>query len=167
MLQPKQDGLRQALIAKLQTAHWNGKGPISVHCDHLVSLHTQIAHTRRMIPDETFFDYFIALLLKSLNSYIFVYKDQTYNIDHFCQKFTKLELQQQAHDVVNGTSDGSGLLMYSGTASGSNLKGDSRGSKGDKGDRGHQHQRRDYSGAPPTCHHHSTDLELSVLARSL
>ena len=141
----KQDSLRQALIPKLQTACWNGKGPISAHCDYLVSLHTQIAHTRRKIPDKTFFNYFITSLLKSLNSDIFMYEDQTYNINHFCQKFTKLELQQQAHDVVNGTSDSPGLAMYGGTASGSNLKGNSRGSKGDKGDRGHQCQRRDYS----------------------
>ena len=73
----KQDGLRQALIAKLQTACWNSKGPISAHHDYLISLHTLIAHTRRKIPDKMFFDYFITSLPKSLDSYIFMYEDQT------------------------------------------------------------------------------------------
>ena len=132
----KQDGLRQALVAKMQASRWNGKGPISAHRDHFVGLRTQIAHTGRKMMDKSFYDYFMASLPKSVTPFIFYYEDQTYNVDLFCERYTKFELQQEARDVADGQSDGAGMALYGHSASGS---------KGNKGNKGEKHKKRDMS----------------------
>ena len=118
----KQDGLRQALVAKMQTARWDGKGPISAHRDFMVGLRTQIAQTGRKMPDENFFDYFVASLPKSLDVFISVYEDTTFDVDLLCTKFSRYELHQQARDVVDGKADDSAIALFgqqAGSGSGS------------------------------------------------
>ena len=73
-------------------ARWDGKGPISAHRDYMVGLRTQIAQTGKKMSDETFFDYFTDSLPTSVDVFITMYEDQTYNVDHLCEKFTKYEL---------------------------------------------------------------------------
>jgi len=88
-----------------------------VHHDYLVSLRTQIAHTGRKMTDETFFDSFMASLLKSVDVFVFVYEDKTYNVDLFREKYTRLELQQRTCDLRSRKSDSASIAMYGHSAS--------------------------------------------------
>ena len=129
-----QEGMRNILMAKMRMARWDGNGPISAHRDYMVGLRTQIAQTGKRMSDEAFFDYFTVSLPSSMDVFIAMYEDQTFDVDHLCEKLTKFELRRARRDLVDGKGENENVAMYGHSASGSGSR-----SKGD------DRRRRDFS----------------------
>jgi len=111
----RQEGIQSSLIAKLQLADWDGQAAISTHCDYMVDLCTQLEDTGMMMTDQAFYSYFAEWLPKSLDLFITLYKDSTYNVDRLCDKFAKYEMRKKVRASKTAksqsASDGSVTLF--------------------------------------------------------
>ena len=111
----RQEGIQSSLIAKLQLADWDGQAAISTHHDYMVDLRTQLEDTGMMMTDQAFYLYFAELLPKSLDLFITLYEDSTYNVDRLCDKFMKYEMRKKVRASKTAksqsASDGSVTLF--------------------------------------------------------
>ena len=84
---PEQHGLQSVLMPKLYLK-WDGNG--TTHS--IVDLHTALADAGMTTSDQSFHEYFMNLLPSSLDLFITLYDDPTYDIDLLCGKFAKYEM---------------------------------------------------------------------------
>jgi len=89
-----QEGIQSSLIAMLQLVDWDGQRAISTHCDHMVDLLTQLEDTGMTLTDQAFYSYFAESLPESLDLFITLYEDSTYNVDCLCNEFAKYEMRK-------------------------------------------------------------------------
>jgi len=111
----RQEGMQSSLIAKLQLADWDGQGAISTHRDYMVDLRTQLEDTGMTLADQAFYSYFAESLPESLDLFITLYEDSTYNVDCLCNKFAKYEMRKKVRASKTAkpqsVSDGSVALF--------------------------------------------------------
>ena len=101
----KQEGIQSTLTAKLQLASWDGTGSIHTHCDYMTNLRTQLTDAGMLLTDQAFFSYFVESLPATLNIFITMYEDPSYNINLLCDKFAKYEMRQKLHLAKTGKAD--------------------------------------------------------------
>ena len=132
----KQQGLQSVLMAKLQLAKWDGSGTIHTHHDAMVDIRTELADAGMMISDQSFYEYFTNSLPSSLDLFITLYDDSTYDINLLCNKFAKYEMRCKLAAAKAGRTDASsdGSLAMFGQASSSKKK-----DKKEKKKRDHKH----------------------------
>ena len=111
----RQEGIQSSLISKLQMSEWNGSGSILTHRDYMVDLRTQLRDAGRDLSDQAFHGYFTESLPTSLDLFITLYDDSTYDVDLLCDKFAKYEMRQKLRATkagkAEGTSDGNVALF--------------------------------------------------------
>ena len=125
----KQQGLQSVLLTKLQLSKWDGTGTIHAHHDYMVDLHTKLTDTGMAISDQTFYKYFTHSLPTSLNLFITLYEDPTYDVDILCDRFTKYEMQRKVaatRDSRADTTSDATLALYGQHSSSSKGKGKER-----------------------------------------
>ena len=101
----KQQGLQSVLLAKLQLSKWDGSGTIHTHRDNMVDLRTKLADAGMALTDQTFYEYFTTLPPPSLDLFITLYEDPTYNADVLCDRFTKYEMRRMVAATRDGKAD--------------------------------------------------------------
>jgi len=109
----RQEGM--SLIAKLQLADWDRQGAISTHRDYMVDLRTQLEDTGMTLADQAFYSCFAESLPESLDLFITLYEDSTYNVDCLCNKFAKYGMRKNVRASKTAkpqsVSDGSVALF--------------------------------------------------------
>jgi gag-polypeptide of LTR copia-type len=120
----KQQGLQSVLIARLQLTKWDGSRTIHTHRDTMVDIRTELADTGMIISDQSSYEYFTNSLPPSLNLFITLYDDSTYDIDLLCGKFAKYEMWRKLAAAKEGKADATAnvSLAMSGQASASKKK---------------------------------------------
>jgi hypothetical protein len=111
-------------MEKLQLAKWDGNGIIHTHCDTMVDVRTELADTGIIINDQSVYGYFTNSLSPSLDLFITLYDDSTYDVDLLCYKFAKHELRHKLAAAKEGKADATAdvsLAMF-GQASASKKK---------------------------------------------
>jgi len=83
-------------MAKLQLTDWDGQGTITTHRDYMLDLRTQLEDTGMTLTDQAFYLYFAESLPESLDLFITLYEDSTYNVDRLCDKFAKYEMRTKS-----------------------------------------------------------------------
>jgi gag-polypeptide of LTR copia-type len=101
----KQQGLQSVLMAKLQLVKWDGSGTIHTHRDTMVDIRTELADTGMIINDQSFYEYFTNSLPPSLNLFITLYDDSTYDIGLLCDKFSKYKMRRKLAAAKEGKAD--------------------------------------------------------------
>jgi hypothetical protein len=115
----KQQGLKSVLMSKIQLTKWDGSRTIYTHRDYMVDLRSQLLGAGTKLDDETFYEHFTNSLPRSLDLFISIYEDDTYDVERLCNKFAKYEMRcvhanlTEGKDV--GTSDGS-VAMFGQTS---------------------------------------------------
>jgi len=83
-----------------------------------------------VIDDQSFFEYFTNSLPSSLDLFITLYEDNSYNVDLLCDRFAKHEMRRKLADAkdgkAGGTSDSSLALFGQSASSSSKGKGKER-----------------------------------------
>jgi len=81
----------------------------------MFDLHTELAGTGMVIDDQSFFEYFTNSLPSSLDLFITLYEDNSYDVDLLCDRFAKYEMRRKLADAkdgkAGGTLDGSPALF--------------------------------------------------------
>jgi len=120
----KQHGLQSVLMTELQLAKWDGSGTIYSHRNTMVDLRTELADAGMTISDQSFHKYFTNSLPSSLNLFITLYDNSTYDVDLLCDKIAKYEMWRRLADTkagkAEGSSDGS-LALFGQQASSSSM----------------------------------------------
>ena len=75
-------------MTKLQITKWDGSGTIHTHRDCMVNLRAEITGTDTTISDQSFYEQFTDSLPTSLDLFIALYEDSTYDVDLFYDKLT-------------------------------------------------------------------------------
>ena len=111
----KQEGIQSTLTAKLQLASWDGTGSIHTHCDYMTDLHTQLADAGTSITNQAFFSYFIESLPPTLNIFVTMFEDPSYDINLLCDKFARYKMHQKLHLAktrkADAAAEGSIMLL--------------------------------------------------------
>ena len=76
-----QEGISSSLIAKSQLTDWDGQSASSTHRDYMLDLRTQLEDTGMTLTDQAFYSYVAESLPESLDLFITLYGDITYNVD--------------------------------------------------------------------------------------
>ena len=122
----KQEGVQAMLMAKLQLAKWDGTGIIHAHLDYMVTTRAQLSDAGMKITDQSFYENFTQSLPTSLDLFIALYDNSTYDVNQLCSKFAKYEMRRKLEEAKNGkpaaTSDRS-LVLSSQRASSSKGRG--------------------------------------------
>ena len=103
----RQEGIQSSLISKLQMAAWNGSGSILTHRDYMVDLRSQLRDAGMNLTDQAFYSYFTESLPPSLDLFVTLYEDNTFDVDLLCDKFSKYEMRQKLRVTKSGRGEGS------------------------------------------------------------
>ena len=103
----RQEGIQSSLISKLQMAAWNGSGSILTHCDYMFDLRSQLSDAGLALTDQAFYSYFTESLPTSLDLFIALYEDNTFDVDLLCDKFAKYKMRQKLRVTKSGKAEGS------------------------------------------------------------
>ena len=103
----RQEGIQSSLISKLQMAAWNGSGSILTHRDYMVDLRSQLRDAGMNLTDQAFYSYFTESLPPSLDLFVTLYEDNTFDVDLLCDKFSKYEMRQKLRVTKFGRGEGS------------------------------------------------------------
>ena len=79
-------------MPKLQLTKWDESGNIHSQCGAMLDLCTELADARMTIGDQPYHEYFTNSLPSSLDLFITLYDDPTYDIALCCDKFAKYSM---------------------------------------------------------------------------
>ena len=110
-----------------QLTEWGNSGTIHSHRGAMVNLRTELAGAGMAISDQSFHEYFTNSPPSSLDLFITLYDDSTYDVALLCNKFAKYEMRRKLADAIafkaEGISDGSLSLFGQQALSSSKRKG--------------------------------------------
>jgi Zinc knuckle len=92
-------------MAELQLAKWDGNKTIQTHRNTMVDIRTELAETGMIINDQSFYEYFTNSLPPSLDLFITLCDDSTYDIDLLCDKSSKNEMRHKLAAAKEGKAD--------------------------------------------------------------
>lgn len=95
-------GIQSSLISKLQMSVWNGSGSIRTHRDYMVDLRSQLRGAGLNLCDQTSYAYSTESFLPSLDLFITLYENKTYDSDLLCDEFVKYEMRQKLRATKSG-----------------------------------------------------------------
>jgi len=80
--------------------------------DYMVDLRIQLADAGRTVEDDSFYAYFVDSLPNTLDLFITLYKDDTYDVELLCDTFAEYEMRKQTRAEKSGkTEAAAGGLM--------------------------------------------------------
>ena len=121
----KQPGMQSLLFTKLLYTRWDGSGTVLSHRKAMVNLRTELADAGMTISDQCFYDYFTISLPSSLDLFIVLDDNPTYDVNLLCDKIVRYERRCRLRAVKEGRLDDS--IAHSGQqASPSSKKRDRR-----------------------------------------
>jgi hypothetical protein len=109
-------------MARLQLAKWDGNRTIHTHRDTMVDIRIELAETGMIINDQYFYEYFTNSLAPSLDLFITLYDDSTYDIDLLCDKFAKYEMRHKLTAATEGKADATSNVSLAMVGQASSLK---------------------------------------------
>jgi len=95
-----QPDLQPILMAKLHLAKWDGSSTIYSHRDAMVDLRTELADAGMTISPQFFHECFTNSLPSSLDLFVALYDDPTYDVDLLCDKLAKYEMRRKRRDAT-------------------------------------------------------------------
>ena len=139
----QQSGIQAVINAELTLARWDGQTPITVHRDHMKTLHSRLAAAGLTITPMQFYHHFINSLPADHDMVVAVHNPipTNYSIDTLCERFRAIELRRELRTTQNGGgSDPVALLVKQRGSKGNDRKsGSGRGGRGEsskgKGDK--------------------------------
>ena len=106
-------GIQSSSISKLQMSVWNGSGSIRTHRDYMVDLRSQLRGAGLNLCDQTSYAYSTESFLPSLDLFITLYENKTYDSDLLCDEFVKYEMRQKATKSGRTRDHGTATLRCS------------------------------------------------------
>jgi len=100
----RQSGIQAVINAELTLACWDGKTPITEHCDHMKTLRTRLTAAGLAISAIQFYQHFVNSLPADYDIVVAVHDPipSNYLIDVLCDQFHAIELWKELHTTKEG-----------------------------------------------------------------